>query len=224
MKKTLDIIYEDKEILVVNKKSKMLTINTDSKPSINLYSYARDYVYKKNQKVFIVHRLDRETSGVIIFAKNDKAKKHLQDHWNTISQRHYLAIVEGKVEKKKAVLQDYLSENNFLEVYVSNKKNGKLAITEYEVLKQFKDNALLKVNIKTGRKNQIRCQLANLGHPIVGDKKYNAKTNYYSRLALHAHVLKIVHPKSKKQMEFIAPIPKEFKVGEVINEKNSSTN
>ena len=208
--KKLDIIYEDKELLVVNKESHKLTVATEKREYNTLYSEASNYVkkqYPKN-KVFIVHRLDKDTSGIVIFAKNQDKKRQLQSNWENV-KREYLAIVKGKMPKKKDVLKDYLVEAKNLNVYITNDKNkGKLAITEYEVLKESKNYSLLKINIKTGRKNQIRVQLANINHPIVGDKKYGSIDNVLKRLALHANLIE--YRDKGKVYHFETKYPKEF--------------
>lgn len=209
MMKKLDIIYEDKELLVINKPPKTLTIATEKNKENNLYYEARSYVKKQNSKnkIFIVHRLDEQTSGVILFAKNENLKHLLQKDWGKY-YREYIAIVEGKLTGK-GIIKSYLKEAKNLMVYsTSDKKNGKLAITEFESLKSNKNYSLLKINILTGRKNQIRVHLSDLGHPIVGDKKYKAKTNIIHRLGLHAFKLKIIHPITKKELLFEAKIPK----------------
>ena len=210
--KKLDIIYEDKELLVINKPDHKLTIANNKTKYNTLYHEAREYVKKQNpkNKIFIVHRLDEQTSGVVLFAKNEKIKHLLQDNWNSY-KREYIAIVEGHLIKKKDTLKLYLKESKTLEVYVAkNKKDSKLAITSYEVIKQNKDTSVLNINIQTGRKNQIRVSLAYIGNPIIGDKKYHAKTNPIKRLGLHANRVVITNPITKKEMEFIAKIPKEF--------------
>ena len=205
-KKKLDIVYEDKELIVVNKEAKKLCVSTDKIKTNTLYSEVSSYVKKQNpkNKIFIVHRLDRDTSGLVIFAKNEKLKKKLQDNWDMLAKtREYIAIVDKTPVKKKDTLKDYLKESKTLQVYVTDdKKNGKLAITDYEVIKSTKVYSMLKVNIHTGRKNQIRVQLSNIGHPIVGDKKYKARNNPIGRLALHATKLEIIHPLTKKTMLF----------------------
>lgn len=206
--KKMDIIYEDKELLVVNKPAKELTIATNKQEVNTLYHEAREYVKKQNphNKIFIVHRLDKDTSGVVLFSKNEKLKKLLQDNWNSY-YREYMAIVEGVV-LQKGVIKSYLKESKTLEVYSTNdSKNGKLAITNYEPLANNKKYSMLKINIETGRRNQIRVHLSDMKHPIIGDKKYNSKTNPLNRLGLHANILKIVHPTTKKEMEFIAKTP-----------------
>ena len=187
--KKLDIIYEDKEIIVVNKEAKLLTISTDKVKNHTLYNEVSNYVkkqYPKN-KIFVVHRLDKDTSGVILFVKNEKIKKAFQDNWENIAiKREYVALVEGN-NIGKGIIKSYLFETKTLQVLSSNNPNkGKLAITEYESIKESKKYSLVKINILTGRKNQIRVHLNLIGHSIVGDKKYGALTNPLNRLGLHA--------------------------------------
>ncbi len=208
--KKLNIIYEDKEILVVNKPSKLLTVGTDKERERTLYHEVREYLHKKNQKVFVVHRLDKDTSGIVLFAKNPKLKELLQRDWLRYT-REYRAVVEGRLPKTKDTLRFYLQEDKTHHVYVSDK--GLSSVTEYEVLSTNSTQSLLKVRIKTGRKNQIRASLAYIGNPIVGDKKYEAKINSLSRLGLHANKLVIKHPITNKEMTFISKAPKVFYLG-----------
>lgn len=198
--KKLKIIYEDKDILIVSKEPKMLTIS-DNKGHQNLYEEVSSYVKKqnKNNKIFIVHRLDKDTSGLVLFAKSKEIKELLQASWQNV-ERKYLAIVEGIPLKKENRLINNLSVTKTNLVYVS--KKGKEAITIYKVIKSNKRYSLLDVLIETGRQNQIRVQLSYIGNPIVGDKKYGAKTNPLNRLGLHAYYLKFRHPKDGKEMEF----------------------
>ena len=211
MKKTLDIIYEDRSLLVVNKKAGLLTIATAKEKDRTLYHEVYMYLKKKNQKVFIVHRLDKDTSGVVLFAKTEKMKLLLQKDWNNLVKvREYLAIVEGKVEKEQAILTNYLMETKTLRTYITNSKKGQLAITKYKLIKYIKDYSVLQVFIETGRKNQIRVQLSNMRNPIIGDKKYGSTKNPIRRLGLHAHRLILINPITKKEMEFLAPIPDSF--------------
>ena len=209
----MTIIYEDKEFLVVDKPAKKLTIATNKEKVRTLYHEASEYVKKQHpqNKIFVVHRLDKDTSGIVVFAKNQKIKILLQNNWNKlVKKREYLAVVEGKVELKKQRLESYLHETKTLEVIVTNNKKDKLAITNYECLKTTKNNSLLKVNIETGRKNQIRAQLAYINHPIVGDKKYHSQTNNFNRLALHAKTLEFIHPVTKKIYTFETKTPAIF--------------
>ena len=210
-KKKLDILYDDKFIIVVNKPSNLLTVATDKEKDRTLYSYVYDYLKQKNKnnKVFIVHRLDRDTSGIVIFAKDEKTKFYLQDNWDKF-KRNYVAVVNGKVEKKKGVLKSYLQETKTHLTYSVNDKNGKLAITEYEKVLENKEYTMLSLNLKTGRKNQIRVQLADVGNPIVGDKKYGIKKDPIRRMALVANTLEFVHPKTKEKIIIDIDIPNSF--------------
>ena len=211
-KNKLDIVYEDKSIIVVNKPSHLLTISTDNEKEKTLFHKVLMYEKRKNKnnKVFIVHRLDKDTSGLVVFAKDEKIKYKLQNNWDKEAKRGYVAIVHGKT-KDKETLKSYLAETKTLMVYSTDEKNGKLAITEYEKIKENKKFTLLKIKIKTGRKNQIRVQLSDNNNPIIGDKKYGKdKFDPLRRLCLHANYLEIVHPVTNKKMVFETEIPKEF--------------
>lgn len=204
--KKLKIIYEDKSLLVVDKEPNKLTISTENEKINTLYHEARTYVkkqYPKN-KIFIVHRLDKDTSGLIIFAKNEVIKNELQSNWENVT-REYYAVVHGKMPKKEDTLINYLVEDKNLKITITNNpKIGKKAITHYEVLKNNSKYSLLRILIKTGRKNQIRIQLSNIGNPIVGDKKYGSISNPLKRLCLHACLLKY------KDYTFESNIPQSF--------------
>ena len=210
-KKKLEILYEDKFILIVNKPSNLLTVATDKEKDRTLYSYVYDYLKQKNKnnKVFIVHRLDKDTSGIVIFAKDEKTKFYLQDNWDKF-KRNYVAIVNGEVEKKKGTIKSYLQETKTHLTYSVNDKNGKLAITEYEVVLGNKQYTMLSLNLKTGRKNQIRVGLADMGNPIVGDKKYGIKKDPIRRMALVANTLEFIHPKTKEKIVIDIDIPNSF--------------
>ena len=211
--KKLDILYEDKELLIVNKPAKLLTIATEKRESNTLYSMASFYVkkqYPKN-KVFIVNRLDRDTSGIVVFAKNEELKNYLQNNWDKVAlNRKYIAVVEKNVKDKQKTLQYYLQEDKFLNVHVTDKNKGKLAITEFTTLNHKKAYSLLDISIKTGRKHQIRVSLKEYGHPIIGDKKYGAKSNPLGRLGLHAYELSLQLPYCKEPLTVESKIPKEF--------------
>lgn len=209
--KKLNILYEDKYVIVINKPHNLLTVATDKEKDRTLYSYVYDYLKKKNKnnKVFIVHRLDKDTSGIVILAKDEESKFFLQDNWDKF-KRNYVAVVYGKVKKDKDVLKSYLMETKTHITYSVKDKNGKLAITEYEKVLESNKYTMLSLNLKTGRKNQIRVQLADMGNPIVGDKKYGIKKDPIRRMALVANTLEFIHPKTKEKITIDIDIPNEF--------------
>ena len=210
----LPIIFENEEFIVINKPSGLLTIPSDNEKGRTAYRMVNDYVQQKDKhnRVFVVHRLDEDTSGVLMFAKNPKIKDILQKNWNDIVlERGYYAIVEGKMPKQQDTLVNYLAENSLNLMYVtSDKTKGKKCLTQYKVLKSNEKYSLLDVNIDTGRKNQIRVQLGHIGHHVIGDDKYGEPSDPIKRLGLHAYKLKFVHPVTKKIVEFKTEIPKEF--------------
>ena len=207
------IIFEDDHLLVVNKPSGLLTIATEKERERTLYHIVRDYVLSKNPRgrIFIVHRLDKDTSGIVLFAKDEKTKNQLQENWNEyVSLREYTAIVSGHPKEESGQIVQYLKETKTNLVYVSRHEDGKKAITNYSVLKSNEKYSMLKVTIETGRRNQIRVAFASKKMPIVGDKKYGDK-NKVSRMYLHANRLKLYYPAIKKEILFETPIPNEFK-------------
>ena len=210
----LPIIFENEEFIVINKPSGLLTIPSDNEKGRTAYRMVNDYVQQKDKhsRIFVVHRLDEDTSGVLMFAKNPKIKDILQKNWSDIVlERGYYAVVEGKMEKQSATLVNYLKENTLNLMYVTNDKvNGKKCITNYKVIKSNDDYSLLDIDIETGRKNQIRVQLGHIGHHVVGDDKYGEPADPLKRLGLHAYKLKFVHPVTKKIFEFKTEMPKEF--------------
>ena len=208
-----NILYEDKYIIVVNKPSNLLTISTDKEKYNTLYHLVREYIKRqdKNNRIFIVHRLDKDTSGVILFAKDEKTKNMFQDNWNEyVKERCYTAIVHGQLKKDKGTIINYLNETKTNLVYTTTKNKGKEAITHYKVINKNKLYSELTINIDTGRKNQIRVTLKELGNPILGDKTYGIKDDF-KRLYLHANKLKIYYPYIKKDILFETKIPIEFK-------------
>jgi len=213
-KEKLDILYEDKNYIVVNKPAGLLTVSTDKEKEKTLFHKVLKYLKQKNKnnKVFIVHRLDRDTSGVILFVKFEKIKNLLQKNWDKLAiERNYVAVVEGVPKTNEQTLRSYLIENDKLKVFeTKNKKEGKLAITKYRTVCACNNYSLLDVKIETGRKNQIRVQLSNIGNPIIGDKKYNSKKNPIKRLGLHANKLVIIDPITNNQMVFETDIPNSF--------------
>ena len=206
---SLDIIYEDKDILVINKPSGLLSERTAHVHDKTAFMYAKDYLSKKHETVYLVHRLDKETSGVLMFIKNKKLYEELTSHWNDyVTTRSYIAIVEGLL-KEEGKIDKSLLENKGQTVYIS--KEGKTAITLYKSLSYNKSYSYIHLQLKTGRKNQIRVHMSSIGHPVAGDKKYGAKSNPIKRLALHADRFGFVHPFTHQKMEFYAPVPESFK-------------
>jgi tRNA pseudouridine32 synthase/23S rRNA pseudouridine746 synthase/23S rRNA pseudouridine1911/1915/1917 synthase len=210
----LSILYEDRDILVVDKAAGLLTIGTDREKQKTAHFLLNAYVKKGNERsknrVFIVHRLDRDTSGILIFAKSENARRYLQDHWQDFSKT-YFAVVHGKLNDKEGEITSYLTENRAYRVYsVSNPDKGKLAKTGYKVLKESDQFSLLEIRLFTGRKNQIRVHLSDIGHPVAGDKIYGMPDKGIRRLALHSASLTIIHPFSHKEMSFQAQIPLYF--------------
>lgn len=211
----LKILYEDADILVINKPGGLLTIGIDKDTPRTAYYILTDYVRKgysgSRKRVFVVHRLDRETSGVLIFAKSREAKMTLQAHW-TDTEKKYLAVIHGKMETPTGTISTYLAENKAHLVYsTSDTKKGKLAHTAYRVLKETEKFSLLEINLLTGRKHQIRVHFAERGHAIVGDPKYGPEDRTHKRIALHAHSIAFRHPITGKQLAFEAEIPDHFR-------------
>jgi len=224
----LELLYEDRDILVVNKPAGLLTIGTEKEKQRTAYFVLMDYVRKGNSKsrhrVFIAHRLDKDTSGVLVFAKNGAAKRTLQGQWDGTKKR-YLAIVHGLLEKKRDTISSYLAENESGFVHsTASPARGKLSRTAYTVLSESKDLSLLEVELLTGRKNQIRVQFADLGRPVAGDKKYAKTKDGFPRLALHAWSIGFAHPYSGAWIEFTAKPPSHFSRFAAAIEKQTSPN
>ncbi len=217
--RSINIIFEDEDLLAINKPEGLLSVESDKETEC-AYGYVLQYLQKegKNVRPFILHRIDKETSGVLVFAKNIKLHSMLKMHWNEqVTCREYFAVVEGMLEKKSDTLTAYLKENKNNIVYVTKDPTGQKAITHYEVVKENENYSLLKVRIDTGRKNQIRAQMQALGCPVVGDDKYGKKgdgtvvKNPLGRLGLHASKLEFIHPVTKELMSFNAPLPPAFR-------------
>ncbi len=211
----LSILYEDHDIIVVDKVAGLLTVSTDRTREQTAYFLLTDYVRKGNSKsrnrVHIVHRLDRETSGLLVVAKSAEAKKFLQDEWSGFKKK-YVAVVCGTLPETAATITSYLAENSAHKMYsVPDPRKGKLAKTAYRVVKKSEAYSLLEIDLLTGRKNQIRVHMADQGCPVVGDKKYGEKKKPGAkRLCLHSTSLTLIHPFSKKEMSFEAKMPSSF--------------
>lgn len=213
----LRIVYEDDDILVVEKGYGLLSVGTDSSKKSKVetaYSILRDYVKSvhPSNKIFIVHRLDRDTSGLMIFAKNIEAKENLQHNWNNmVLERKYVALLDGELEEQSGVIRTHLAETSQHEVYsVAGGEEGKLAVTRYKVRKKGKGHTLAEFSLDTGRKNQIRVHAHDLGCPITGDKRYGNGSGPLHRLALHAETIRFAHPITREDMNFTSPVPSQF--------------
>jgi len=210
------IIFEDDYVIAINKPFGLLSVASDKEKAFTAYRMVMDYVQARDKKerIFVVHRLDKETSGVLIFAKTPEICKDFQDNWNDlVSKRGYYAVVEGTLQKKSDHIVNYLRMNTLNLMYIASSKDKKArkCITEYKVIEENEKYSLLDVNIMTGRKNQIRVTLGSLGHYVLGDDKYGEPENPINRLCLHAYELNLKNPVTGKQYSFKAPMPLEFK-------------
>jgi tRNA pseudouridine32 synthase/23S rRNA pseudouridine746 synthase/23S rRNA pseudouridine1911/1915/1917 synthase len=210
----LPILHEDQDILVVAKPAGLLTIGTDREKERTAHYLLNDYVRKGDPKsrhrVYVVHRLDKDTSGILLFAKSEQAKQFLQEHWPQ-TEKHYLAIVHGRLTPREGMITSYLAENAAQKVYSTpDPAKGKLSQTAYKVLQESKGLSLVDIHLLTGRKHQIRVHFAEKGHPVAGDKKYGNTAPLGKRLMLHARSLTFIHPHSGKEMRFELGMPEEF--------------
>lgn len=214
------IVFEDEHLIVIDKDAGLLSVSTDKEQSRTAFSVLNEYVRKsnKNARVFVLHRLDREMSGLMVFAKNPDVQALFQTAWDKIVKDYtYSAVVEGKVKSGKGEVKSWLTENRNLVMQYSLTDNGGLeAITHYKVVKSTPRYTLLELELDTRRKNQARIHMKQIGHPIVGDKKYGAKNNPVKRIALHAQSMVIIHPITKETIELKSPVPR--KLLELLNE------
>lgn len=209
----LKIIYEDDLFLVIDKPAGLLTVATDKEKEKTAYALASKYIKQENNKnrIYVLHRLDRETSGVLVFCKDERVKDDLQNKWNEcVTRREYIAIVEGKLLRKQGTIKSYLKEDKTKKVYSTKSKDGKLAITEYKVVKENNLYSLVDINLLTGRKNQIRVHFSDLGNPLVGDKKYESNQDPIGRLCLHSSKLAFVY--NNKEYVFLAQAPNKLEM------------
>jgi tRNA pseudouridine32 synthase/23S rRNA pseudouridine746 synthase/23S rRNA pseudouridine1911/1915/1917 synthase len=212
--KGLTILFEDQDIIVVDKINGLLTMGTEREKENTAYYVLTDYVRKGNprsrNRVFIVHRLDRDTSGVLVFAKTESVKRFLQDNWKEFSKK-YVAVVHGQLKEKEGIITSYLVENSAYRMYsVNNPEKGKFSKTGYNVLKKNAYFSLLEIDLFTGTKNQIRVHFAEKGHPVAGDKIYGVNEKGIKRLALHSFSIALIHPFTKKTMTFETEVPSYF--------------
>lgn len=222
----LRIIYEDDALIVVEKKNGLLTVPYNPKSSeMTAYSILKEYVKKQSNRntVHVVHRLDRETSGVLVFAKSAELQEYMRTYWKQlVTKRTYVAVVEGHLEKKEGTITTWLTEDSHTGMVYSSPKDdgGQKAVTHYKVIKELEsgvehpesESSLIELNLETGRTNQIRVHMQSIGHPVMGDRKYGHGNEYspIDRLCLHAQVLEFIHPMTEKKVRFEATIPKEF--------------
>jgi RluA family pseudouridine synthase len=212
--KGLVVLYEDKDILVVDKPAGLLTVATEREKSRTAHSLLTDYIRtgcgRCRKRLFVVHRLDRDTSGVLIFAKSEEAMLRLKAQWKQ-TEKKYLAVVHGACEMSSETITSYLAEDRQYNVYsTSDSTKGRLSRTAYQVLRVTRGLSLLEVTLLTGRKNQIRVHLAGIGHPIVGDTKYGKEDGLQPRMALHARYISFKHPFRNEQLAFEAEVPAFF--------------
>jgi 23S rRNA pseudouridine1911/1915/1917 synthase len=211
----LRVIFEDDHLIVIDKDAGLLSMSAGKEKEKTAYSIVSNHVKRKNpnNKIFIVHRIDRETSGLLLFAKSEDIQEIMQKNWGRmVTERRYLALVEGLVELDQDTITTWLYESKALVMY-SGRENagGQKAVTHYRVLSRGHEYSLLEIELETGRKNQIRVHMKDLGHSIAGDKKYGARSNPIKRMGLHAHILEFTHPVSGKVVRTEIPVPAVFK-------------
>jgi 23S rRNA pseudouridine1911/1915/1917 synthase len=213
--RNLSILYEDDHLIVIDKHSGLLTIATDKEKDRTAYTMLSSHVKLQNpaNRIFIIHRLDRDTSGVMMFAKSERVQSIMQSEWKErVKERTYIAVVEGQVVEAEGKISSYIYESKSLVMHSSqNPDKGELAVTRFRRLKSNSDFSLLEVNLETGKKNQIRIHMQEMGHSIAGDRKYGASGNPIGRLGLHASVLAFIHPVTGKDMRFELKAPARFR-------------
>jgi tRNA pseudouridine32 synthase/23S rRNA pseudouridine746 synthase/23S rRNA pseudouridine1911/1915/1917 synthase len=210
----MTILHEDRDLLVVVKPSGLLTVGTARDKARTAHYLLNDYVRKGDPKsrnrVYVVHRLDQDTSGILLFAKNEPAKLFLQKHWDE-TVKHYLAIVHGRLTTPEGTITSYLAENSAHYVYsTGDAATGKLSHTAYRVVQETRQGTLVDIHLLTGRKHQIRVHFAGQGHPVLGDQKYGNTAAAAKRLALHARTISFLHPFNGRRLTFDTGIPEDF--------------
>jgi 23S rRNA pseudouridine1911/1915/1917 synthase len=206
------LLYEDRDLLVIDKPAGLLSIAAGTERDKTAYWVLAEYLRKKGEKrrPAAVHRLDRDTSGVMVFAKSEIVKKKLMAHWDeAVTQRRYVAVAEGEFTEPAGVIDAPLGEDAGGRMVVRN--DGKPAVTRWKLLKAGKGYSLLELELETGRRNQIRAHLSFLCRPVAGDTKYHARSNPVKRLCLHAERIAFHHPHDNRLMEFTSPLPGSFR-------------
>lgn len=209
----LQILHEDDDVIVLLKPHGLLTVATEREREETVQSYLNDYLrQKRDGRIHVVHRLDRESSGVLVFAKNFAAREALKEQFSAhTTDRLYVAIIEGAIDPPSGTIRSHLFERRDLHMQsVKARPDAKLAITHYRTAATARGYSMLEVTLETGRKNQIRVHLSEAGHPIVGDQFYGSRVNPLGRLGLHAKMLAFTHPVTGKRMTFSAPVPSAF--------------
>lgn len=209
-------IYEDENLIVVEKQSGLLTVPAGRNREKTALQIVEEYLKASDghSHAYVCHRLDQFTSGILIFAKNSQVQQTLRDSWNTyVVERKYMAICEGRPEKEEGEVRSYLVENSVMKVYsTDDPEKGKLSVTRYKMLQFNGAYSQMDIQILTGRKNQIRVHMSDLGCPVAGDRKYGATTNPGGRLMLHNYALQFIHPVTRENLRFELPMPKIFKI------------
>lgn len=209
----LRIVYEDASLIVVNKSNGLLSMGTDKEQKKTAFYILSEYVKRQDPRnmIFIIHRLDRETSGLMIFAKSQAVQEKIQRGWKElVTDRRYAAVIEGRLSHDEGSIVSHLKEDRNLKVWAAKEGEGEPAVTHYTLIGSGKEYSLIDLKLETGRKNQIRAHLEWKGAPIAGDKKYGARTNPAGRVCLHAYKLNVVHPVTGESLEFSTRIPALF--------------
>lgn len=209
----LRIVWEDESLIVIDKRDGLLSVSDSVAQERTAWAILSAYVREQDprNRIFVLHRLDRGTSGLMMFARNKGVQEKMREGWaDIVTRRSYVAVVEGVPEPAEDTLRNFLAENSRMKVYCTDALHGKEAVTHYRVLKAASDCALVEFTLETGRKNQIRAQMEAFGHPIAGDPKYGAQTDPAERLMLHACRLWFIHPETGREMRFDTPIPAVF--------------
>jgi 23S rRNA pseudouridine1911/1915/1917 synthase len=215
MARNMRLVYEDEHLVVIDKNAGLLSMASDNEKYLTAYNILSTFVKSQNpsNRIFIVHRLDRDTSGLMMFARSEKVQSLMQRDWKrNVTSRTYVALVEGEVTEPEGVIKSYIYESKALVMHSTrNPEKGELAVTRFRKLKSGKEYSLLEVTLETGKKNQIRLHMQEIGHSIAGDKKYGATSSPIGRLGLHASVLAFIHPVTGKEMRFESKIPAKFR-------------
>ncbi|HIW97291.1 MAG TPA: RluA family pseudouridine synthase [Candidatus Tidjanibacter gallistercoris] len=209
----LRVLYEDEYLIVADKRNGLLSVGTDKEQVKTAFRILSDYIKRNDPaaRLFVVHRLDRETSGLIIYAKDQTTQEMLQRNWkDAVRDRRYAAVTEGRLPESKGTITTLLREDRSRKMWASLHGTGEKAVTDYSVLRQGKDYALVELSLRTGKKNQIRAHMEWMGTPIAGDRKYGARTNPAGRVCLHAYQLCFVHPRTGGLLDFSTGIPRLF--------------